>query len=187
MTQLLPIEPPGGFGRRYADFLFEPDPAQVLGLLLPRFVEVEIYHALLEARASEHSARMVAMHNATQNANEVVQELTLSYNKARQAAITTEMLEIASGAGALQGTWRGFCRWLSSHTARTERAAATAPSGRSCRSSGRSWTSSSRRTSYRASSTRSRSGRTGRASSWRSSSTSAITGSAASPWTRRMA
>ncbi len=102
--QLLPIEPPSGFGRHYADFLFEPDPAQVLGLLLPRFVEVEIYHALLEARASEHSARMVAMHNATQNANEVVQDLTLSYNKARQASITTEILEIASGAGALQGT-----------------------------------------------------------------------------------
>lgn len=102
VLQLLPIEPPGGFGRRYADFLFEPDPAQVLGLLLPRFIEVEIYHALMEARASEHSARMVAMHNATQNANDVVQELTLSYNKARQAGITTEMLEIASGAGALR-------------------------------------------------------------------------------------
>ena len=103
VLQLLPIEPPTGFGRRYADFVFEPDPAQVLGLLLPRFVEVQIYHALLEARASEHSARMVAMHNATQNANEVVQELTLSYNKARQASITTEILEIASGAEALQG------------------------------------------------------------------------------------
>jgi F-type H+-transporting ATPase subunit gamma len=102
--QLLPIEAPSTFGRHYADFLFEPDPAQLLGLLLPRFIEVEIYHALLEARASEHSARMVAMHNATQNANEVVQELTLSYNKARQSSITTEILEIASGAGALQGT-----------------------------------------------------------------------------------
>ncbi len=104
VLQLLPIEPPSGFGRHYADFIFEPDPARLLGLLLPRFVETEIYHALLEARASEHSARMVAMHNATQNANEVVQELTLSYNKARQAGITTEILEISSGAGALQGT-----------------------------------------------------------------------------------
>jgi F-type H+-transporting ATPase subunit gamma len=103
VLQLLPIEPPSSFSRRYADFVFEPDATEVLGLLLPRFVEVEIYHALLEARASEHSARMVAMHNATQNANEVVQELTLSYNKARQAGITTEILEISSGAGALQG------------------------------------------------------------------------------------
>jgi F-type H+-transporting ATPase subunit gamma len=103
VLQLLPIEPPVTFGRHYADFIFEPDPKGLLELLLPRFIEVEIYHALLEARASEHSARMVAMHNATQNANEVVQELTLTYNKARQAGITTEMLEIASGAGALQG------------------------------------------------------------------------------------
>ena len=103
VLQLLPIEPPSTFGRHYADFIFEPNPAEVLGLLLPRFVEVEIYHALLEARASEHSARMVAMHNATQNANEVAQELTLRYNQARQAGITTEILEIASGAGCFGG------------------------------------------------------------------------------------
>ena len=73
-------------------------PGRCCAYLLPRYVEVAIYQALLEAVASEHSARMVAMHNATENANDVIQKLTLNYNKARQAGITTEILEIASGA-----------------------------------------------------------------------------------------
>ena len=86
------------------DYLFEPDPATVLSQILPRYVEVEVYQTVLETVASEHSARMIAMHNATQNAREVVQELTLSYNKARQAGITKEILEIAAGAEALKAS-----------------------------------------------------------------------------------
>ena len=69
--------------------------------LLPRYVEVSIYQAVLEAIASEHSARMIAMRNATENAKDLVQSLTLSFNKARQAAITREVTEIASAAEAL--------------------------------------------------------------------------------------
>jgi F-type H+-transporting ATPase subunit gamma len=103
-VQLLPIEPPpGGEGdSRYANFLFEPSPAEVLAAILPRYVEVQLYQALLESLASEHAARMVAMHNATENAKDIVRSLTLSYNKARQAGITKEILEIASGAEALR-------------------------------------------------------------------------------------
>ena len=84
------------------DFEYEPAAENVLGALLPRFVEMEIYHALLESIASEQSARMVAMRNATENARELIQHLTLMYNKARQEAITTELLDIAGGAAALQ-------------------------------------------------------------------------------------
>jgi F-type H+-transporting ATPase subunit gamma len=73
----------------------------VLAALLPRYVEVELYQAVLESAASEHSARMMAMHNATRNVQEVVEELTLSYNKVRQAGITKEIIEITSGSEAL--------------------------------------------------------------------------------------
>ncbi len=83
------------------EYLYEPDPATLLDTVLPRFTELQIYQALLEARASEESARMVAMRNATENANELLGDLTLTYNKARQSAITTEMLDIAGGAEAL--------------------------------------------------------------------------------------
>ena len=69
--------------------------------LLPRYVDVQVYQAMLEAVASELSAKMVAMKNATDNANDLIQDLTLTYNKARQASITTEILEVVSGAGAL--------------------------------------------------------------------------------------
>ena len=100
VLQLLPIEPPEGVGE-IADYIFEPSPAAVLQALLPRFIEVQLYRALLEAVASEHSARMVAMRNATQNALDLVDELTLTYNKARQAQITREVSEIAAGANAL--------------------------------------------------------------------------------------
>lgn len=102
--QLLPVVAPERVARTRFDYLFEPDPATVLSHLLPRYVEVEVYQSVLEAQASEHSARMIAMHNATQNAREVVLELTLSYNKARQAGITKEILEIAAGAEALKAT-----------------------------------------------------------------------------------
>jgi F-type H+-transporting ATPase subunit gamma len=102
-VQLLPIEPPQGEDTgRYTNFLFEPSPAEVLAAVLPRYVEVQIYQALLESRASEESARMIAMHNATENAKDVVKSLTLSYNKARQAGITKEILEISGGAEALR-------------------------------------------------------------------------------------
>jgi F-type H+-transporting ATPase subunit gamma len=86
---------------RPIDYIYEPDPAEILNQLLPRYVEVSIYQAVLETIASEHSARMIAMRNATDNANELVQSLTLSYNKARQAAITREVIEIAAAAEAL--------------------------------------------------------------------------------------
>ena len=98
--QILPIQTPEGSGD-ITDYIFEPDPAAVLEALLPRFVETQIYQALLESIASEHSSRMVAMRNATDNARDLVRELTLTYNKVRQAQITREVSEIAAGAAAL--------------------------------------------------------------------------------------
>jgi F-type H+-transporting ATPase subunit gamma len=77
---------------------FEPEADAILGKLLPHYVHLELYSKILESRASEHSARMVAMKNATDNAKQLVKDLTLEYNKARQAAITTELLEISSAA-----------------------------------------------------------------------------------------
>ena len=79
-------------------FNFEPDADVLLGKLLPHYVHLELYSKILESRASEHSARMVAMKNATDNAKQLVKEMTLEYNKARQAAITNEILEISSAA-----------------------------------------------------------------------------------------
>jgi len=84
------------------EYIFEPSPGEVLGELLPRHIEVQVYHALLEAKTSEHAARMTAMGNATDNAQEIIEKLTLSYNRARQAAITKEISEIVGGAEALQ-------------------------------------------------------------------------------------
>jgi F-type H+-transporting ATPase subunit gamma len=83
------------------EYLYEPDPHTILDTVLPRFTELQIYQAILEALASEHSARMVAMRNATENANEFIGDLTLSYYRARQEAITKEMLDIVGGAEAL--------------------------------------------------------------------------------------
>ncbi len=106
LLKILPIEPPEveeGRSNKVPDYIFEPNPAMLLKALLPRYVEVQLYQALLESKASEHSARMVAMRNATDNANELVDELTLTYNKLRQANITKEIIEIASGAAALEG------------------------------------------------------------------------------------
>lgn len=82
-------------------YLFEPDPETVLNAVLPRLIEVSIYQAILENLASEHSARLIAMRNATDAASDLIQELTLAANKARQWRITKEMLEIASGAEAM--------------------------------------------------------------------------------------
>jgi F-type H+-transporting ATPase subunit gamma len=83
------------------EFLFEPSAAQVLGALLPHYLNFQLYQLLLEAKASEHSARMVAMKNATDNAQQLIKDLTLQYNKLRQANITKELLEISSAAMAL--------------------------------------------------------------------------------------
>src|SRR5215203_6105160 len=102
VLQILPVEPPEA-QEEYSDYIFEPSPEAVLNDLLPRYVEVQLYQAILEGTASEHSARMVAMRSASDNAKEIQQELTLSYNKARQAQITREVSEIAAGANAMAG------------------------------------------------------------------------------------
>ena len=101
VQQLLPIEPASIPQTQNVDYIYEPGPEVVLGELLPRFVEMQVYHATLEAIASEQSARMVAMQNATDNANELIQDLTLAYNKARQESITKELLDISGGAAAV--------------------------------------------------------------------------------------
>jgi F-type H+-transporting ATPase subunit gamma len=101
LEQLLPVAPAedtvGIPGRQ---FIFEPGPGIFLQALLPRYVATRLYQAVLEAKASEESSRMVAMKSATENAEELIEDLTLSYNKVRQANITREMIEIASGARA---------------------------------------------------------------------------------------
>ncbi len=107
VVPLLPIQPPARAGgaserRHEVDYIYEPSPREVLAALLPRFVEVQVYQAVLEMIASEFSARMVAMRNATDNAGELLNELRLGYNKARQATITREIIEVSSGAAALQ-------------------------------------------------------------------------------------
>ena len=101
LQQILPIEPAPILSVQNVDYIYEPGPGMVLGGLLPRFVEMQVYHAILESIASEQSARMVAMRNATDNASELIDELTLMYNKARQESITKELLDITGGAAAL--------------------------------------------------------------------------------------
>jgi F-type H+-transporting ATPase subunit gamma len=101
VQQILPVEPAEIPRAQNLDYIYEPGAATVLGELLPRFVEMQVYHAILESIASEQSARMVAMRNATDNANELIEELTLMYNKARQESITKELLDITGGAAAL--------------------------------------------------------------------------------------
>jgi len=103
VIQLLPLQPLEEHGTSL-EFIVEPSPEEILNALLPRYVEVQLFQALLETTASEHSARMMAMRNATDNALDIVQNLTLTYNKARQAAITKEITEIATAAEALSGT-----------------------------------------------------------------------------------
>jgi F-type H+-transporting ATPase subunit gamma len=103
VLQLLPVQPPamqettGGAPQ----YIFEPDAETIFAELLPRYVETLIYQPLLETVASFYSAQMVAMRNATDNANDLLDDLTLTYNKARQGAITTQILEIVAGSGAL--------------------------------------------------------------------------------------
>jgi F-type H+-transporting ATPase subunit gamma len=101
LDTLLPVEPSADTeGIPGNQFIFEPSAGAVLEQILPRYVATRLYQAVLEAKASEESSRMVAMKNATENAEELIEDLTLSYNKVRQANITREMIEIASGAQA---------------------------------------------------------------------------------------
>jgi F-type H+-transporting ATPase subunit gamma len=97
VTQLLPVEPPEEAATQSVDYIYEPGREAVLAELLPRYIEMQVYAAILEGIASEQSARMVAMRNATDAAEEMIQELTLTYNKARQEQITKELLDIVGG------------------------------------------------------------------------------------------
>lgn len=107
VRQLLPIEPPQMESATEAEsfrqgYIFEPSPDEVLVRLLPRYIEMQIYEAVLQNAASFQSAQMVAMKNATDSANDITRELTLTYNKARQEQITKELLDIVGGAAALE-------------------------------------------------------------------------------------
>jgi F-type H+-transporting ATPase subunit gamma len=104
MVQLLPVIPPTTHGDATDtnDFLFEPSPEDVLSAILPLYINFRVFQTLLEARASEHSARMVAMKAATDNAKKFIKELTLEYNKLRQGAITAELLEITTAMKAME-------------------------------------------------------------------------------------
>ncbi len=103
LRRLLPVEPPEAAGPVAADFLYEPEPRAVLDALLPRYVESLVYQAVLENLASAQAAQMLAMRNASDNATELIGDLTLTANKLRQATITTELMEIVGGAAALEG------------------------------------------------------------------------------------
>ncbi len=101
MEVLLPVEPAEPASGQAAEYIYEPRPAMVLDELLPRYVEMKVYHAILELVASEQSARMVAMRNASDNARELIEDLTLTLNKVRQETITKEICDISGGAEAL--------------------------------------------------------------------------------------
>ena len=105
VRQLLPIAAEGldDESGRATDYIYEPDAGTVLGALLPRFLEMQVYQAFLENSASEQSARMVAMRNATEAAEDMIDSLTLELNKARQNMITAELLDLVGGAAALEG------------------------------------------------------------------------------------
>ena len=111
VKQLLPFTPPKAAGETLEDvsadadalpYEIEPDPAALLAALVPKAVEIEVFRALLENQAGEHAARMTAMESATKNTEELIESLTLQYNRARQAAITGELVEIVTGAQALE-------------------------------------------------------------------------------------
>ncbi len=102
--QLMPIQPPvKKEGKMASDYIFEPSKSEIVLELIPKSIKTQLYKAILDSHASEHGARMTAMNKATDNAGELLKELRLSYNKARQAAITNEILEIVAGAEALNG------------------------------------------------------------------------------------
>ena len=104
VERFLPIPKIGApAGAKKSDFIFEPNKEQLIAELMPKILNTQLYKAVLDANASEHGARMTAMDKASENANELLRSLKISYNRARQAAITTELSEIVSGAAALQG------------------------------------------------------------------------------------
>jgi F-type H+-transporting ATPase subunit gamma len=104
VEQYLPVKPPQATEKKQAiDYIFEPSKEYIVEDLIPRSLKTQLFKALLDSLASEHGARMTAMHKATDNAGALIKELKLSYNKARQAAITGEILEIVGGAEALNG------------------------------------------------------------------------------------
>lgn len=103
VSQLLPFQPPEAQASDEAlPYEIEPDPEALLAALVPKAVEVEVFRALLENQAGEHAARMTAMESATKNTQDLIESLTLQYNRARQAAITSELVEIVTGAQALE-------------------------------------------------------------------------------------
>jgi F-type H+-transporting ATPase subunit gamma len=99
----LPAGRQGKQGAMKADFIYDPNKEQLVAELMPKILNTQLYKAVLDSNASEHGARMTAMDKASENANEMLRSLKISYNRARQAAITTELTEIVSGAAALQG------------------------------------------------------------------------------------
>ena len=101
--QFLPIKSPEETETKIGDYIFEPNQKDIVDQLIPKSLKTQLFKAVLDSHASEHGARMTAMHKATDNAGEIKKELTLQYNKARQAAITGEILEIVGGAEALNG------------------------------------------------------------------------------------
>ncbi len=108
--RVLPVNPQdiesdddAGHDEASADYIYEPSAEDILAELLPRFVSLQVYRVLLDSQAAEHAARMTAMDSATKNAKDLIERLTLIYNRSRQAAITTELIEVVSGAAALEG------------------------------------------------------------------------------------
>ena len=102
IRRLLPIESPKESEEEATEYIYEPSQEAILADILPKYIEVQIFMALLESAASEHGARMAAMDSATKNAKEMIEGLTLKYNRLRQAAITKELMEIIGGAEALK-------------------------------------------------------------------------------------
>jgi len=101
--QFLPVETPTEEGATIGDYIFEPSKEKIIADLIPKSLKIQLFKGVLDSHASEHGARMTAMHKATDNAGELKKDLTLTYNKARQASITGEILEIVGGAEALNG------------------------------------------------------------------------------------
>lgn len=102
LRRVIPVQPPEGAGPVAANFEFEPEPKDVLDALLPRYVESQVYQAVLENIASEQAAKIMAMRNASDNAADLITDLTLTANKVRQDSITTELMEVVGGAAALE-------------------------------------------------------------------------------------
>ena len=105
VESFLPLEPmvdeSHSTSRADTDYIFEPSQAEIVERIIPNSLKVQLYKGLLDSHAAEHGARMTAMHQATENAGELLRDLRISYNKARQASITTEILEIVAGSEAL--------------------------------------------------------------------------------------